>query len=242
MIKVYDPSLHEMLAVKWFCDLRQKPDEFEKLFMAPLRQLTPFLAWAATVKVIIDFDQQGISKAAWVEPMMSGAFFGAWMREDVRGTFGALGFIRKAYKWAFEMYPVLIGITKQPELEKVHLALGYEKMEPKIPHLFDGQDAWVYILERGNFYGCRRRQDEQRKLNGKHELPRPVLREDSGTGVENHSTDLPNAGGTDQPSAFDGWGEREHPGDKLKTRKRKNGRKHQRPEPEGRPVEVGPHQ
>ncbi len=44
---LYEADKHELIALKWFLDLRAKPAEFEKLFMKPLRSLTPFLNWAA---------------------------------------------------------------------------------------------------------------------------------------------------------------------------------------------------
>jgi len=214
---IYDPAKHEMLLLKWYLDIMAKPDEFQKLFMKPLRQLTAMLTWAATqVRMGFEMDGDGISMIAWVEPCMSGAFFGAWVREEQRKGIKQFTFIRQAYKWALEFFPVLIGVTKQPELHDLHIALGYQYVG-KIEHLFDDDPAMLYMLDREHFYGRRRRKD----LNLKQQHIQPVR---AIAGVDGAATEpgiadgVAAVGSADHGSAANGGRKRAHPNHKRKPR------------------------
>jgi hypothetical protein len=158
----YDKEKHEDLLIAWYyAQLRAEPEEFAKLFMKPLRSLTALLNWAAhTVHLMLSVDERGIWGAAWVDPFLSGAYFGYWCRKDKRGTIGAYALIRHAQRDALKVFPILIGVTKQPALHKVHLALGYE-LVGKLEKVFDGDDAWVYKLTAETMANGRRVRKEQ---------------------------------------------------------------------------------
>ena len=210
----YDSTKHEMLLLKWYLDLSARPAEFEKLFAQPLRSLTELLKWAqGNVTLGFELDSQGIWVAAWYEPVMSGAFFGAWLREDRRGSFAAWRFIDRAYRVAFEHFPVLIGITQQPELDKLHHALGYQRLGV-VPGLFDGKPALIYVLSKENYYG-RRRQDL-------HQQRQQPLREDPGehrtVDVEHGGADLRGDGGPDGRGVADGGNQRTNPHGQQRSR------------------------
>ena len=85
-----------------------------------LRSLTNILWWAANkVKLAFEFDADGIAMAAWLSPYMSGAEVGVWIRKDKRTAYQSVVFVNRFYKAALQHYPVLIGITQRPELEKI---------------------------------------------------------------------------------------------------------------------------
>jgi hypothetical protein len=158
----YDKEKHEDLLIAWYyAQLRAEPEEFAKLFMKPLRSLTALLNWAAhTVHLMLSVDERGIWGAAWVAPEMSGAYFGTWLRKDHRKSVSGYAFVRHAQLEALEVFPILMGVTCQPSLHKVHLALGYE-LGCKLPKLWDGNDAWLYILTKETIADGRRRRQEQ---------------------------------------------------------------------------------
>lgn len=148
MATEYDPAKHETLVVKWYLsELRADPDELKRLFHTSLAlSLTKILWWAAhEVKLAFEFDAQGIWAAAWLSPYMSGAEAGGWIRKDRRATIGAYRFIRHFYDAALQHFPVIVGITKQPELHDLHLALGYRYVG-EIPALFDSVPAKIYAM------------------------------------------------------------------------------------------------
>jgi hypothetical protein len=151
---VYDPTQHEIILTDWYLrQLLSEPEEFQQLFAKPLRSLTEILNWAKnTVKVIFELDALGVTRAAWYAPDLSGAWFGCWMRKDKRGEVGAVVFIRNAYRYGLEFFPVLISLTKQERLDPVLRRLGNEYVG-KVPYLFDGEAAFVYVQTKESFYG-----------------------------------------------------------------------------------------
>jgi hypothetical protein len=145
-VRLYDPDKDELKLLYWWLHLRSDPVEFENLFAEPLRGLTAILNWAKnSVNIMFNSDEQGITFAAWVEPFLSGAYFGAWSRKDVRGSKGHLRFMDECFTRALEQYPVLVGVTKQERLHNIHLKMGYRYLG-EIGALFDGSPARVYTM------------------------------------------------------------------------------------------------
>lgn len=144
----YDPKKHQMLALKWFLDLQGDQRELDNLFAKPLHNLTAILYWMShQVSFGFELDEGGIWAAAWVEPCLSGAYFGAWTRKSKRHTKAALRFINQAYEIALGRYPVICGVTCQPELHKLHIKLGYI-YGCTIPGFFEGKDAMLFYMTR----------------------------------------------------------------------------------------------
>lgn len=167
-MRLYDPAKHELLILYWYLELRKDPVEFENLFCEPLRSLTSILIWAKNnVSIMFDADDDGIRFAAWCAPFLTGAEFGAWARKSQRGTKAHLAFMNEAYDKALSQYPVLIGLTKQERLHRLHLRMGYEFVG-KVPTLFDGAPVLEYFMTRETRDGRRKQQDIHR--NGKQSL------------------------------------------------------------------------
>ena len=173
----YERDKHELLLLQWFLTLRSDPTEFENLFAEPLRNLTTILNWAErNVEIMFEMDTAGISMAAWVEPFISGAFFGAWCRKDRRGAKSHLKFMTEAYDAALETFPVLIGVTKQAKLHSVHVGMGYEYVG-EIKTLFDGAPARVYQMTRET--RANERINRRREIERRHQYVQS-LRSNSG--------------------------------------------------------------
>ena len=112
------------------------------------------LIGAPTKYVLFAFDEDGIWFAAWFEPSLSGVFMGAWAAKEYRhrghGRRGLNAFL-DAWEWALGRWPVVIGITKQPDILAEHMRLGYTVHQPAMPQWFDGKPTWIMTLTRASF-------------------------------------------------------------------------------------------
>lgn len=215
---LYEPSTHEPLLVAWFYGLKEDPREFENLFATSLRRLGPLLHWAEhQVKIMYELGDDGmIAMAAWVSPLLDGAEFGSWVRKDYRGSVKSVLFIRKCYRTAFETFPVLVGITRQPELHDLHLALGYEYVG-EIEQLFDGASARVYKLRREVYLVGRRIKIERKRQQHDQQPAGEYAESIREVGAANsEATQQPDRG-----SAANGRGERGDSDSQPQPRRRK---------------------
>lgn len=141
----YRPT-HEMILVNWYLELLQDQREFQNLFTAPLRNLTEILFWAKhTVKLYYEADDRGAWMAVWYEPVMSGAYWGCWVRKDKRHSPRMLRNVEQSLDEGLRIFPVLMAPTKQVRLRKEMTRLGFVH-QGDIPFLFDGAPAGVYYL------------------------------------------------------------------------------------------------
>ena len=215
-MRIYERDRDESLIVAWYFSLKSDPVEFSNLFMKPLRNLTHLLLWAERdVKVMFEEDADGIWACSWAEPYGSDAFFGSWIRKDKRGTFAAVAFIRRCYRLCFEHFNAIIGITKQPNLDKLHLALGY-RFVGEFSTLFDGSPARVYELSKEAFYVGRRRKEQSVGI----EFDLQSVRTDSSEVRKVGTADLPAVEQSDWRSDQNGRRELRDTPDKPKRRRR----------------------
>jgi hypothetical protein len=226
----YDPAKYETLVTDWFLRrLRSEPDELEKMFHSSLRSLTDILWWAANkVKLVFEFDEDGISMAAWLSPYMSGAEVGVWIRKDKRTAYQSVIFVNRFYKAALQHYPVLIGITQRPELEKIHLALGYRLTDPPIPALFDGHPARVYYMTAETRKEARA---NRKQRQDKHVIDQQRVRAPAPEPVQLSEADPKRTGESDGGRSEDWWSKQPAPGSKRKRRSRTRGVQPAHPEP-----------
>lgn len=112
-------------------------------FMALLRQ---------QVVVLYALDAHGeIYFMSWLAVFMALPTMSMWLRGDKRKSRSSARLISFVYSIAFLHTDVVLGITKQEKLLRIHKHLGYEVM-CKIPGLWDkGVDAWVIMLEKRNY-------------------------------------------------------------------------------------------
>jgi len=225
-MRAYDSKQHEFLLVSWYTTLRADPDELNKLLFPNLHNLTALLNWAAhQVKFFFDMDAAGLTCAAWLAPVLSGAEAGAWLRKDQRKSYSSAIFMNRFYKVALEAFPVIIGITCQPELEKVHLMLGYEKVG-EVPYLYGGRLAVIYAMTKETRNGRRRyfQENKQHKqsLRSRTSGDRPPDVRDGE--ADDGGAGIPDAGGF-----ADGGSERADTSHQRRRRKRT--RSVQRPSP-----------
>ena len=146
-LKVYNWQTDEFLLIDWYAQLVQSGD-MSVTFTPDMRYMSNFLGYFRGRSTLgYSCDSRGIYFACWLEPFLSGAFFGIWIRESHRTTSAALRLTIEAYNEAFKFATVLIGICKQEHLRELHKKLGYTHTT-SIPALWNGEAVDVYAITR----------------------------------------------------------------------------------------------
>lgn len=143
-LRVYNWRTDEYLLVDWYAKLIQNGD-MALVFAPDMRYLGNFLAHFRKLTLGYACDKDGIFFACWLEPLLSGANFGVWVRENMRHAPTTLRLLTTAYNEAFKVFTVLLGLCKQPALQDIHRKLGYKKAFT-IPALWNGEDVDVYVI------------------------------------------------------------------------------------------------
>ena len=60
---------------------------------------------------------------------------------------------------AFKLTPVIMGVTKQPDLLEIHKKLGYN-ISLIVPELYGDDPGWIVSLHRNDFKHMRKPKDE----------------------------------------------------------------------------------
>ena len=157
MGNVYFPSReNDLEIVRWWVRMDRDGD-LDKLMMEGSRSVSDLFRLIQPPKTMLWLlDDEGVWFAMWFEQCFNGVFCGAWMRQDYRGRRAGTFAFLDAWTWALVAWPVLIGVTKQPDLVGIHRRVGYTVMG-SIPGLFDGQEATVMYLTRAAFRETLRR-------------------------------------------------------------------------------------
>jgi hypothetical protein len=100
--------------------------------------------------LIYTVDGEGVSVAAWFEPVISGTLMGIWVEPKYRRSREVAQLVGKIYDAALSTYRVILGITKQERLLREHVKVGYE-IVGGVPYLYDGETAWMVCLTREGF-------------------------------------------------------------------------------------------
>jgi hypothetical protein len=157
MIEPYRRTeLHDLAMIKWYSELCRTGD-LEKVFTKSAHPLSRFFeCFASPRELFFDTTKGLITFAMWFEPVMTGgALVGLWIAPDRRHHPSTYKLLITLYSKAFEVYPLLMGITKQEELLKPHLKLGYT-CNGRLPGIWDGEDAWLLTLTKEDFTHGRR--------------------------------------------------------------------------------------
>ena len=151
-IILYQPSReHDLVVSAWWARLVAGPDAERTFTPSVTDTLSAFLGFFQQPKhLVFKLDTVGIWFAAWLEPVMSGAYFGLWIREDRRHSKLALVAFEESLSIAFTIFPVLIGVTRQPDLIDGHKRLGYTLLG-QIPYLWDDTDVYIMFITKDAF-------------------------------------------------------------------------------------------
>ena len=150
---LYVPSKdHDTLLEAWFHVLRTTGD-LDKLYLLEQRHLSFFLAsFRRPVELVFEMDRTPqIIRALSFDPSPAvGAWVMLWVHPSHRASRASLRFLIETYQAALEVWPILYGLTWQPDLLEPHRQLGYT-VGAEIPSAFDGHCGWLVCLTRANF-------------------------------------------------------------------------------------------
>ena len=153
MLIPYAPSPREDWdLLQWWLKLGEL-EELEGTFTKTMMMLS---AWfnnfqPPATKLFLEKDESGITVAFWLEPTGYGsAFCGFWVSPEKRHTKAALRALLEGLDLAFQTYPVIIAVSKNPVVVSQLGRLGFET-GMQVPKAFDGDDAFVLVATREEY-------------------------------------------------------------------------------------------
>ncbi len=149
---IYEPGIHsDLLVLKWWERMAASGD-LEKLFSVKMAECGAFMGAMRKMLLIYQSDERGIWSAAWFEPVMSGARFAGWIREDRRGSQDGNRAVIESIAFGLDRFPVLLSTwVHDPDWLEWLAALGFETLGT-VPRLFEGTDVSVAFVTEDKFY------------------------------------------------------------------------------------------
>ncbi len=98
----------------------------------------------------LDIDDKGVGMAIWFSSWMSAAWMGLWIREDKRQSIKYFKNLVGALREAFKLVPVVMGVTKRPEILEILRKMGYD-ISIVVPDLYGDKPGWIVQLHRDKF-------------------------------------------------------------------------------------------
>lgn len=145
-----DNNGHAMLLQGMWARMERDGD-IDAGFMSDSHILTRFFEiYRPPTQCFFDMDEDGIYFAVWFAPFLSSMWQGLWVREDKRKSPGVFKSWIGVLNDVLEHIPVIIGITKRPELLEPHKKLGYD-ISMAIPEIYEGKTGWLVQLHRSRF-------------------------------------------------------------------------------------------
>jgi hypothetical protein len=155
-IELYIPSfINDAILANWYKHLIDT-DEFYTLFTDCHKPLSKFYEIFKPPTILaFTVDEAGeLWAAMWFAPYDGyggkSATVSAWTREDYRGTPKARETGGFCYAMSFRVWDVLVSITKHEGLLGNLRKVGYN-IVGSIPHLVNGEDAWILYMTKEDF-------------------------------------------------------------------------------------------
>ena len=141
----------DLLFYRWWARMSMDGD-LEKVFLKNAHTPGAFMELMRKQDVVLyALDSVGeVYVVAWIYLFMSLPSVSLWVRSDCRKSRAAARLVSYIYSYVFKYVSTIIGITKQERLIKSHKHMGYDVVG-KIPGLWDGEDAWVVVLEKSKY-------------------------------------------------------------------------------------------
>lgn len=125
--------------------------EFDRIFLPSVEPASAFLAMFAPPTVLVyETDERGMWFTLWFVPFLCGASVGIWIRSDMRRSKAAYFAVQKVLDFALSQWPVLVAVTKDAAVARLHTHLGF-CVAGQIPKLLDNGLAFVTYLTRELF-------------------------------------------------------------------------------------------
>lgn len=144
--------MHDTIMLQWYALLHQTGDA-ANLLPWSVGTVSQFYEYINPKRLWIQFkiDNAGVWFVAVYTSMFIGAQFDMWVRADKRAGKAWLASMCEALEWGFERWPVLIGLTAQPNLLDGHKRLGYSVVG-KVPQFWDGErDLWIMHITKASY-------------------------------------------------------------------------------------------
>lgn len=156
-IKLYCGDSQDSMAIlHWWMELVQS-GELEKVIFPSCYDLAPFmnLFQSRSCMLAYNTDDEGkIRLAMWGQQAGPGiCWISLWVRKGFRFTQSAVAITIKLYNIAFDTFDILMGITKQKGLLKIHKKAGYTVVG-EFPHLWEGAPGYLVMLTAQDFYSA----------------------------------------------------------------------------------------
>ena len=145
---------HIALVYKLWFDLKTSGDLARVFYPEDTTAYGLLNLFAKPVRTFFSIDEKGIWMIMWFTPWLRGSFAGLWVREDMRRTKTAYKNLVTLYHGAFELVPVILGVTKLPDILEMHTKLGYD-ISTIVPHLFGDKPGWIVHLTKEKFLKLR---------------------------------------------------------------------------------------
>lgn len=98
----------------------------------------------------MDIDDKGVWMAVWFSSWMNAAWMSLWVRKDMRHSMKLHKNLFPVMREAFKLVPLIMGVTKQPEILEIHRKLGYD-ISIVVPDLYGDKPGWIVQLHRDQF-------------------------------------------------------------------------------------------
>jgi hypothetical protein len=163
-MNVYQGSAEEdLLVLQWWARLMESK-EMEFMFATPHTPASLLRVFQPPNIMLYEPSDTGFWFVAWFEPSFTGAFFSIWVAPEKRKSTYVYEAFLKAADSGFQNFDTLLGVTKQEHLLEQHKKVGYTHL-CTIPRFFNGQDAYLVMLDkeaiRGRIRKHRRWRSEQ---------------------------------------------------------------------------------
>lgn len=146
ILRVYDWRHDEFMLIDWYNALVTSGDHY-LTFSPDLRYMSNFLNFFKPPRTLAyALDSKGMTFAFWLEPALSGAFFGVWIRSDKRHAPSSMRLLQLAMDESFKAAAALMATTKQETVAAMLEKMGATHHSPDIPALWDGESVSLYSI------------------------------------------------------------------------------------------------
>ena len=142
---------HNLLVQQLWIDLNKNGDLKKMFFEKEQNSSYDFMTLLAAPRwSFFDVDDRGIWMLVWFSPWLNSAWMGLWCREDMRFKMSLSKNLFTVMSEAFKFFPVIMGVTKQPDLLEIHKKLGYN-ISQIVPELYGDSPGWIVSLHKSHF-------------------------------------------------------------------------------------------
>ena len=151
---------HNLLVQQLWMELEKSGDLKKMFFEKEQTSSYDFMTLLAnSYMAFFDVVEKGTWMLVWFNPWLNGTWMGLWCREDMRFKMSFSKNLFTIMTEAFKLTPLIMGVTKQPDLLEIHKKLGYN-ISLIVPELYGDDPGWIVALHRNDFKHMREPKNE----------------------------------------------------------------------------------